>query len=318
MQAARRPRIDVSRARAYHFLMLRDGAIATWSDEVTSAAGLREGARQSIVDAFATFPYCLWSPAFAGNYGRSRSTYLCLGDGKVGIVRAEGRNPKAIFFSLAEIDEVETGTELLSSWIAFHAHGQRAAVFFNTVSRPLYARVVEAYRAAREAREAREARATPELHETRETREARNALEIERYFAELKKADFKYDNYARLALENRLPSASFYHPSTGIVRAIFGPRMISSYLMLAARGLFYSFSEARIVRSARAANYSMVIRYIPIDAALSCRQSEIRGEYSTESFARQRAPLLDVQVAAAESRNFSFFCEKAGIRLSGA
>ncbi len=282
--------------------MMRDGAIATWSDVIHSLDEVRENARQSFTTSFHSFPYCVVSPAFAGNYGRSRSTYLCLGEDKIGVLRADGKIPHTAIMPLSEIDALETGTELLSSWITILFHGQRVSVFFNSVSKPLYAPFIDAYRAAHE------------NHKNHDT--ASQTENIETYFATLKKEDFKYEASARQALGNRLPSTSFYHPTAEIPRSIFGARVISSYLLIATSGLLCSFSEARIIRYARFANYSMVVRYIPIDTTLTRVQTITKEAYSTQSFSRAKRPLLELPVHAAESEKFSAFCRESNIALS--
>jgi len=279
--------------------MLRDGAIATWSDIVPSLESVRENARPSIVNSFASFPYCVYSPAFAGNYGRSKATYLCLGDAKIGIVNAEGKTPSSLIFPLSEIDEIEMGTELLSSWIAFHVRGQRRAVFFNSVSKPYYTRFVDAFRSDRESKRSADSLLTPQ--------------ELDHYLSDLKKHDFKYDTYPRVALENRHPSAIFYHPETQIHPSIFGARVISSYLLLTASWILYAFSEARIIRYAHTANYSMVIRYIPLDADLKLHQAGAKEDYAIHLYEKSSTRLLEIPVAPAQSATFSEFCQKSGI-----
>jgi len=282
--------------------MLRDGAIATWSEVVPSLEDLHESARKSIFSSFTSFPYCVLSPPFASNYGRSKSTYLCLGDGKIGVVRAEGRNPQPVFVSLSEIDELEIGTELLSSWITIHFHGQRMSVFFNSVNKPLYARFIDAYQTARETNNNSDSKSTQK--------------DIDVYFTTMRKEDFKYDTYPRLVLGNRLPSAFFYHPTTGLARSIFGARVISSYLLITAGGLLFSFSEGRIIRYARSVNYSMVIRYIPIDETLLRNQVDINDEYSLQSFNRLEWSLFEIPIGTTESEKFLAFCQGSSIPLS--
>jgi len=200
---------------------------------------------------------------------------------------------------ISEIDALEAGTELLSSWITFHFHGQQVSVFFNSVNKPLYTHFIDAYRTAREAEDSAGLKSTPE--------------DIEAYFAALRKEDFKYDTYPRIVLGNRRPAFSFYHPATGIARALFGARVISSYLLIATRGLLYSFSEARIIRYARSADYSMVVRYIPIDTTLLRNQVSIRDEYSLQSIRRSNSSLFEIPVGITNSEKFSAFCQNSGI-----
>ncbi len=282
--------------------MLRDGAIATWSEVVNSLADVRENVRQSIFQSFSSFPYCVLSPTFAGNYGRSKSTYLCLGDGKIGVVRAENKPLQAVYTPLSEIDALETGTELLSSWITIHFHKQKISVFFNSVNKPLYARFIDAFRTSRES--------------TGSTASSSTQKDIEAYFTFIRRKDFKYDTYPRLVLGNRLPSSSFYHPETGIARALLGTRVISSYLLVSAGGLLYSFSEARIIRYARSVNYSMVIRYIPIDTTLVRNQIDVKDDYSLQSFMRLNSSLLEIPVGTTFTEKFSVFCQESSISVS--
>ena len=280
--------------------MLRDGAIATWSEVVNSLGDVHENARLVISQSFHSFPYCVWSPTFAGNYGRSRSTYLCIGEGKIGFIRAEGKTIHHISIPISEIDEFETGTELLSSWITIYFHGQRASVFFNSVSKPLYARFKDAFLAERET----ESDFNP-IQEDNET-----------YLKALKKEDFKYETYVRRVLGKRRPLASFYHPTASAPRSIFGARIISSYLLIAAGGLLYSFSEGRIIRYVRSVNYSMVIRYIPIATTLMLRHTDMKDTYSIQSFSRFEWPLLEVPVSTTKSGEFSTFCRESKIAWS--
>ncbi len=274
--------------------MSRDGSVETWSKLVTDASNLPARVASVVVEAFKAFPYCVWAPAAAIGLGRSRPTYLCLGEGKIGIIREGGKKVNSIFIPLNEIDEVETGAELLQSWVAFHSRGRRDAVYFNSVGRPLYQRIAEDYRAARE---------TPFVpHE-----------DIDGYFDALRRLDFKYFTYPRSILGTRLPSASFYHPTRGIERKFFAPRAISSYYLVFAAGVLYAFSEERIVRSPLAANYSMVVRYIPIQGSLALAPPEEKSGYSWQRLVRAKALLFRVPVADEFRPQFLSFCMDIGI-----
>lgn len=278
--------------------MSRDGSVETWSKLVSDASGLPADIERMVMEAFEAFPYCVWTPAAGVGFGRSKPTYLCLGDGKIGIIRAGGRKANSISISLNEIDEVETGTELLQSWVAFHYNGRRNAVYFNSVGRPLYQCFATEYRAARE---------KPFVPESE--------ADIERFFASLRRTDFKYSTYPRSILETRSPSSSFYHPVRGIARKLFAPRAIRSYYLVSAAGLLYSFSEERIVRSPRAANYSMVVRYIPVEGRLTLVCLEEKPGYSWQSLMSAKTPLLRIPVADDLRPQFLSFCIGLGVEI---
>jgi len=274
--------------------MSRDGSVETWSKLVTDASNLPARVACAVTEAFKTFPYCVWAPAAAIGLERSRPTYLCLGEGEIGILRDGGRKVNSMVISLNDIDEVETGAELLQSWIAFHYSGRRDAVYFNSVGSPLYQQVAAAYRAARE-------------------KSFVAHTGIDGYFDALRRLDFKYSTYPRSVLGARLPSASFYHPTREIERGFFAPRAISSYYLVFAAGLLYSFSEERIVRSTRVANYSMVVRYIPIEGRLTLAPPEEKPGYSWQRLVRTKAPLFRIPVVDALRPQFLSFCMDIGI-----
>lgn len=281
--------------------MLRDGAIATWSSVVHSPDELHAQAREAISRAFASFPYCVLSPAFACNYGKSRATCLCLDDEKIAVIPAEAQGAQPALIPLAAIDALETGTELLCSWITIHFQDRRVSVFFNTVSKPLYAPFIDAFRARQESE-----RDTPALP-------AENQESIERYFATVYQTDFKYATYSRLVLGNRLPTALLYHPTSSIGRSLFGTRVISSYVLIAAGRMLHVLSEGKMLRYSLAARYAMIIRHIPIDAALQWHQGKAMERYSIQALERSSHLLLELPVAHTESEKFSEFCAACSI-----
>lgn len=277
--------------------MSRDGSVETWSKLVPDASSLPADIGRMVMEAFEAFPYCVWTPAAGVGFGRSKPTYLCLGNEKIGIIRAGGRKINSVFIPLDEIDEVETGAELLQSWVAFHYNGRRNAVYFNSVGRSLYQYFAAEYRAARE---------KPFV--------ARG--DIDGYFDPLRRLDFKYSTYPRSILDTRLPSASFYHPVRGIARKLFAPRAISSYYLVSAAGLLYSFSEERVVRSPRAANYSMVVRYIPVEGRLTLVCLEEKSGYSWQGLTSPAGTaLLRIPVADELRSQFQSFCMELGIEI---
>lgn len=279
--------------------MSRDGCIETWSREIMEDAALPQALRDCLAREYEAFPYCILAPATSGIFGEMPETCLCLDATRLGVFRAGAEGWTPFVVDLYNCYYLELGRNLLLSWITVAAAGERHVVWFNTASEELYRPFMEAFRRARE-------KSTP------------LKADLDSYLASMLKTDYRFFTYPRSTLAGRVPEASFYHPLVRIKGGIFRRKAISSYFLALANGLFYAFSEERVIRSIKTADYSLVIRYIPIgagDGAFSFQRNE--DGYSLVELSIGGKCVLSLPIADSSRPRFKDFSDQTRIRVAG-
>lgn len=274
--------------------MSRDGSLETWSKEISDPSALDPRTASILESTYDQFPACIWTPAIRGSFGKYPPTFLCRGANTFTILRDEAPESTPMILSCSRIDAIESGRALLHAWIAFHFDGRREAVFFNAVSEPLYIPFLNQYRSIRELP------FTP-------------SDAVDSYLGEMLYRDYKYFTFPKAVLESRLPEAAFYHPTEHLSRSFFARRIIPSYFLLAAAGMLYVFSEEKLLRSPRTADYSMVTRFIAVENNLLFSEKRRYPLYSSFVLEKADVPLFLLPLTHLHSDNFDAFCADAGI-----
>lgn len=277
--------------------MSRDGAIETWSKLVGNESDIPVHIRNNILEVFSTFPYCVFTPSSRGSYGRSPASFLCLGEGKIVIIKAINNARAPIVLSLDVIDAIESGKSLLLAWIAFHHSGIQETLWYNTVSSDFYNPFIEAYRTLWEKRIAPCTSGSSELLEP------------------MRLLDYKYYTFPHAVLGDRPLSAQFYHPSSPVEPRFLFSRQINSYFLIYADGLLYTFSEDALIRSPRTASYSMVIRYIPLDRETGWVEEKGTDAHSWYILSSCNNEIFRMPVARDYKAAFVEFTEQCAIKI---
>lgn len=279
--------------------MSRDGCIETWSKELVEGMALPHALQDCLAREYGAFPYCILAPATSGTFGAMPETCLCLGDTKLGIFRLGAQEWSPILVDLHNCDYLELGKNLLLSWIVVSFLGKRHVVWFNTASEELYKPFMEAFRLARE-------------------EDAERTGDLDSFLAPMIKTDYRFFTYPRSAFAGRVPEASFYHPLARIRGGFLRRKAIGSYYLALANGLLYTFSEEHAIRSLKTADYSLVIRYVPVDAGdtgFTCKMTE--DGFSLVTLMIRGECVLGFPVADSNWLLFRDFSSQAHIRIIG-
>jgi len=280
--------------------MSRDGSVETWSRVIHTEADMPAGCVHHIRALFSVLPYCVRAPASGGGYGRAPTSLVCLGEGKIVIINADTPASEPLVMPLVSIAAVESGRNLLLSWLALYHGGRRHVIWYNAVGYELYEPLILTFREAHE----QAPRSTGSI--------AVDPLEP------LLGLDYKYYTRSHAVLGGRMPTAYLYHPAIEIQRRLFSSRIISAYLLVAAGSMVYSLSEESIVRPRRTACYSMVVRYIPCDAGYSLPRRAEYELYTSQELVAASQPIMTLPVAASEAVAFdSFVAGLQGPSVSG-
>lgn len=277
--------------------MSRDGSVETWSRVIVSEADVQALSASAIGSCFSGFPYCVRSPASRGEYGKPPAMLLCLGEGKIVLINDDDPASAPVVMPLESISGLESGRNLLLSWLALYHRGSRFVVWYNSVGYELYEPFINAFR---------------EVHDNAEG----SGIYTEQSPLEpLFKLDYKYYTRARTVLAGRIPSIQWYHPAVELKRRLFSRRIVSSYLLACTEAMLYVFSEESIVRPRKTAGYSMVVRYIPRNAGLSFAAHGGETDYALRELRAAGQAITSMPVATAEQQGFERFV--AAMEASG-
>jgi hypothetical protein len=242
-----------------------DGAVETWSRQVLRPEDLPEACAALLPGLFETFPYCVRSPAMRSLRISEPETFLFLEETRLVIMKRRRTGVAVFQADFSSIDALETETTLLHSCLTVHPrHGQPERVPFNTVMEQLYVPVVAAYRRAR-------SEPVPAAERLRALRP--------NPFQDLLKRDYKYYTYAFLVLPDDAVRARFYHPAAFVPGFVHWLRLIPSYLLVASGSMLYSFSEKEPFRRRNRADYSLLVRYLPLSSGLTAGLQPVAGEH---------------------------------------
>ncbi|HUW70430.1 MAG TPA: hypothetical protein VMX33_09355 [bacterium] len=269
--------------------MSRDGAVETWSRVIRAEEEVPVACRLVLHNLFKYFPYCVRSPASSGEYGHSPASLVCLGEGRLAIINADDPASKPAVMSLESISAVESGRNLLLSWLALYHGRTHHVIWYNSVGYTLYEPFILAFRDSHEAAFDRGSTPMADL--------------LEPMF----KLDYKYYNRSQAVLGGRVPIDYLYHPATAITRRLLRRRIISPYLLVGTQAMLYVLSEESIVRLRRTACYSMVVRYIPRDAGYSLVKREDEELHAWHELFAADQSIMTIPVAASERDAFDSF-----------
>jgi len=243
-----------------------DGSVETWSRELTRPEDLPVECAALLPDAFEGFPYCVRTPALrhGDDDTPAPESFLFL-EGETLVVMKRSLAGISVFRSrLGALDALVTETSLLQSCVTFHPRdGEPVQVPFNTVVEDLFAPVVSAFLKVKGASFGEAA----QLGAVRP-----DPLE------DLRTRDHKYHAYASEILPEDAARLRFYHPTEDLPGLFSRSRVISSYLLVASDAMLYALSGKESVRSASDPDYSLLVRYLPLDLDSAISVRSIPGE----------------------------------------
>jgi hypothetical protein len=241
-----------------------DGAVETWSRQISRPEDLPEDCSALLQGLFEAFPYCVRSPAIRSYRIAEPESFLLLDGSRMVMLKRRHTGVTLFQTELGSVDVLATETTLLHSCITFYPRdGGPESVHFNTVAESLFAPFVAAYLKTRGAE-------VPEAAQLRSIRPDP--------FLDLLKRDYKYHSYAFLFLARDEVKARFYHPANFVPSFRHWLRLIPSYLLVASGSMFYGFSEGNPFRSRNRADYSHLVRYIPVSSGINVGFRSINGE----------------------------------------
>jgi hypothetical protein len=241
-----------------------DGSVETWSRELTRAEDLPVECTALLPGLFQAFPYCVRTPAMTNLRVPEPESFLFLRDSSLVIMKRTAASVSVFQSELEAIDALETETTLLQSSITFYPRdGSPVRIAFNTVVEDLFAPVIASYLKAR----------GTEVHEAAQLR----AIQPDP-FEDLLARDYKYHSYAFSVLPEDEAKSRFYHPTEPAPDLFSWSRLIPSYLLVASGSMLYGFSEREPFRSRNQADYSLVVRYLPLTPDFAIDFRSPRGE----------------------------------------
>jgi len=279
-----------------------DGSVETWSRAITTAADLPVECAALLPGLFATFPYCVRTPAMHDHQPVEPESFLFLGGSTLAIMKRTRHGVSLFRTDLGAVDALVTETALLRSCITFHPRsGRPEAVPFNTVVEDLFAPVISAYLKVR----------GTTAHETTQLRPVHPDP-----FDDLLARDYKYHAYAANVLPGDEARSRFYHPTESVPGLFNGTRLIPSYLLVASGSMLYCLSENAPFRSRNKADYSLMVRYIPCGPAFSIGCRFVKGENRYRMMVLQRgATTFELPLARALEDDFVRFARTAQLAV---
>ncbi len=202
------------------------------------------------------------------SYKAEGESFLCLDGRKIEFLRRTRSGLRTSSLSLADIDALETCTNLLLSRISFYSReGKKESVYYNTVGEELIHPFINA--------------CIDTWNVFKKTDTIVSEPENDP-FEDLSSIDFKYHSYARTTITNAHVIARFYHPSFPVPSFFDASRVITSYLLAATSTILYAFSEEPPFRSKKYAEYSAMKRFMPLTHNLHVgiqRKKRPKAEY---------------------------------------
>jgi len=235
--------------------MPMQGVTDPWSTRLSRPGDLPAECAALLPDLSADFPYCVRSPAVHSFLISEPESFLFLTRSQV-VIMKRGRKGISVFRSgLDALAALEAETTLLQSCLTFHPReGNPECIPFNSVAETLFQPVIEAFLAVRRA-------PVPGSDQLRSLRPDP--------FQDLRRRDFKYHTFAFIVLSPDGVKGRFYHSAEPVPGKFRRNRIIPSYLMVSSGSMLYAISEKRPTRSRKTADYSVLIRYIPLSQELS-------------------------------------------------
>lgn len=279
-----------------------DGAVETWSRQILRPEDLPEDGAVPIRELFPVFPYCVRSPAMRSFRISEPESFLCLGEPRVAVLKRGRSGVKVFQAELASIAMLEMETTLLHSCLTLHSKdGQTVAVPYNTVMESLFAPVVAAYLKAR-------AVAVPEAAQLRSL--------CPDPFGDLMTRDYKYHSYAFQVLPGDEVKARLYHPSACVPSLFHWLRLIPSYLLVASGSMLYVLSEKEPFRPRNRADYSLLVRYVPLSQGVSASFRSVLGEHRYRMVTFQAgATSFEMPLARELEAEFAAFADAVPLRI---
>lgn len=99
------------------------------------------------------FPTCILTPSYAGFLTRTTEKLVCFAGDEVAIFERAGEEVRSTIYALAEIDSMEVGCILLSSWLKIvgtdeHGRHMTTTIKFNSVTDYLFTPLLNLWRSA--------------------------------------------------------------------------------------------------------------------------------------------------------------------------
>ena len=273
-----------------------DGSVETWSRPITGAEDLPADVLALLGRTYPEFPYCVHTPALG--LPQQPESFLFLGGDLLMVAKRGGLGLTLFRATLDSLDAVTVETALLQSSITFHPReGKSVTIPFNTVVDDLFAPVLDAFLASKGA----------SVQEAAQLATVRpDPLE------DLRARDHKYYTYALDILPGEGLRSRFYHPTAAAPAPGRRDRQIPAYLLAASGSMLYVLSGPKPFRTDSGSDYSLVVRYLPINETSGLSYQAVPGErgYRMVSF-RSGAIAFELPLARSADAEFTAFAQSA-------